>query len=89
MKPQPPKPGTQNAAILDYLLTNGQIDPISSLSKLGIYRLAARIQELRRAGHQIEMLFTRKHGPTTIYFMEPRPTAPVADLAAHRSFFQP
>lgn len=48
------EPATQRAAIMQYLKTNGSIDPITALDELGIYRLAARIFELRLAGHTIE-----------------------------------
>ena len=44
---------TQNKRILDYLDKNGSITPQEAMLNLGIMRLAARIMELRVAGHDI------------------------------------
>jgi hypothetical protein len=43
----------QNAMILDHLQQNKAITPLEALSKYGSFRLAARIFDLRRAGHAI------------------------------------
>jgi hypothetical protein len=48
-----PAAGTQNARLLEYLRTHPSIDPLQSWSELGIYRLGARVFELRKAGHNI------------------------------------
>ena len=45
---------TQNEMVLDYIQTNGSIDPLRAFLDLGILRLGARIWDLRAAGHQIE-----------------------------------
>ena len=45
---------TQNAELLEYLEKYGRITPLEALAKLGIYRLSARIFDLRAAGHNIE-----------------------------------
>lgn len=45
---------TQNTELLEYLLTYGSITPLEALAKLGIYRLSARIFDLRQDGHNIE-----------------------------------
>ena len=43
----------QNARLLDYLKEHGSITPLISWTECGIYRLSARIYDLRRAGHII------------------------------------
>lgn len=45
---------TQNKELLEYLQDHGSITPLEALSKLGIYRLSARIFDLRQDGHRIE-----------------------------------
>ena len=47
---------SQNEKLLMYLKTNGKIEPIEALNNLGIYRLSARIKELREKGHDIRTL---------------------------------
>ena len=44
----------QNQRLRQYLLAYGHIDPLTALSQLGIYRLSARILDLRYAGLSIE-----------------------------------
>jgi hypothetical protein len=44
---------SQNDRILDYLNTVGPIRPMTAWNDLGIYRLASRINDLRKAGHKI------------------------------------
>lgn len=44
---------TQNQRLLEYLQDGNRIDPLSAWSILGIYRLGARVFDLRRAGHYI------------------------------------
>jgi len=43
---------TQNEWVLN-ALKKGPVTPIQALSEGGIFRLAARIQELRESGHEI------------------------------------
>lgn len=45
---------TQGEAILRHLRTRGQITPLEALREYGIFRLAARVWELREKGHPIE-----------------------------------
>lgn len=45
---------TQTQELLEYLQTYGSITPLEALAKLGIYRLSARIFDLRKEGHNIE-----------------------------------
>ena len=44
----------QNYRLLDYLEQHGSIDPLRAWEILGIYRLAARINELRKMGEDIK-----------------------------------
>lgn len=44
---------TQNERLLNYLQTHGDIDPLRAWSELGIYRLGARIFDLKAAGTDI------------------------------------
>lgn len=46
------KPSTR--AVKDHLLRHGSITPLQALRQLGIYRLSARILELRESGLGIE-----------------------------------
>lgn len=65
-----PTAPTQCYAVLDYLLRNGCIDPMTALRDLGIYRLAARIYDLRAAGYPIDTEQTR-HPSRTTYRLPP------------------
>jgi hypothetical protein len=44
----------QNERVFDHLLTVGPIRPMTALNDLGIYRLASRSNDLRKAGHKIK-----------------------------------
>lgn len=50
---KPPNAGTQCQRLLEYLQNTGSINPLSSWQTLGIYRLSARIEDLRKAGYDI------------------------------------
>ena len=50
---------TQCDAILQHLREHGSITPREALDEYGCFRLAARINELRKAGHDIETMWTR------------------------------
>ena len=43
----------QNERLLEYLKQHREIDPMTAWEKLGIYRLGARVFDLRKAGHDI------------------------------------
>lgn len=43
----------QTEQILDYMRTYGTITPLEALKDCGCMRLAARISDLRKAGHNI------------------------------------
>lgn len=44
---------TQNERLLQHLASVGPIDPLQAWSQLGIYRLGARVFDLKEAGHNI------------------------------------
>lgn len=48
-----PHTSTQNANILAALRAGKRVTPMDALHKFGCFRLAARIYELRLAGHRI------------------------------------
>jgi NaMN:DMB phosphoribosyltransferase len=45
---------TQKKKVLRHLELYGSIDPVQALSEYGVFRLAARIDELRRDAYEIE-----------------------------------
>lgn len=53
---------TQTEDVLSYLQRNGTIDPVQAFFELGIYRLGARIFDLRAEGHDIETEIRQKNG---------------------------
>jgi len=44
---------SQNTDLLAHFLQYKTIEPLQALRKLGIYRLAARVDDLRGKGHRI------------------------------------
>ena len=54
----------QTERILNYLSKNKGITPIDALNRFGCFRLAARISDLRRAGHRIFTDSITKNGKT-------------------------
>lgn len=61
---------TQNQALLAYLQRWGEVTPLEAWRELGIYRLAARIKELR-AQHDIRTEHTSS-GATKYRLVRPR-----------------
>jgi hypothetical protein len=60
---------TQNEQLLTRLRV-GPVEPLTALHELGIYRLGARIFELKAAGHVIEaerVTVKNRNGGTTSY----------------------
>lgn len=47
---------TQTETILAHLQKGGSITPIDALRDYGCFRLAARIKDIRDAGHEIDMV---------------------------------
>mgnify|MGYP006296565215 CR=1 FL=1 len=52
---------SQNNRLLDYLKQHGSIDPLRAWEILGIYRLAARVNELRKLGEDIKTTRIKVH----------------------------
>ncbi len=44
---------SQNKRLLKYLRLRKSVGPIEALNQLGIFRLAARVRDLREQGHDI------------------------------------
>jgi hypothetical protein len=53
---------TQNDAIKQHLLSGKSITPLDALQKYGCFRLAARIDDLRKTGLDIETLTEKRNG---------------------------
>lgn len=53
---------TQEQDVLNYIEKNGSIDPAQAFFELGIYRLGARIFDLRAKGHAIQTETHTKNG---------------------------
>lgn len=52
----------QTEDVLRYIQQNGSINPAQAFYELGVYRLGARIFDLRAEGHNIETEIRRKEG---------------------------
>ena len=48
--------GNQCLTVLSHLKKHGSIEPLDSLKLYGIYRLSARILDLRNRGHRIDTI---------------------------------
>jgi len=51
---------SQNATVLAYLKTGRKLTPIGALVDFGIYRLAARVNQLRNEGHPITTAWVQR-----------------------------
>lgn len=51
---------SQAEAILAHLQSGCDLTPIDALDLFGVFRLAARVDELRAAGHDIETIIERR-----------------------------
>jgi len=60
VKPRAPTPNTQQHKVLSYIQVYGSITPLQAMQELKIYRLAARVKELREMNWRIETI-TEKH----------------------------
>lgn len=54
-----PKRNTQNWDVLWFMNYNGAITPLSAMANLGVHRLAARINDLKRMGWNINTTIKR------------------------------
>lgn len=72
---------TQCTKVLAYIMEHGSINPSEAYNRLHIYRLGARIKDLRDAGHKIRTDIakeTNADGETVkyaVYSMEKEQTA--------------
>lgn len=55
---------SQNTQILSYLQQGKKLNPLQAWKKFGVYRLSARILDLRKQGHQINTENVTKQGKT-------------------------
>ncbi len=70
---------SQNKQILTHLQAGGTLTPLDALYRYGCFRLAARINDLRRAGHVIDVRIVPVTSPKAIpgkkhvaqYYMRP------------------
>jgi hypothetical protein len=53
---------TQSQKVLSHLQRGKPLTPIQALSRFGVFRLAARIGELRAAGHDINSRTVKRGG---------------------------
>lgn len=53
---------TQNTQVLEHLRRHKTITALEALREYGCFRLAARIKELRDAGHKIQSCMTTEKG---------------------------
>ncbi len=53
---------TQNQKILAHLTRGQVLTPMTALSRFGVFRLAARVAELKRAGHDIRTHLVKRGG---------------------------
>ena len=56
---------SQKERVLQHLQENKTLDPLQAWVKLGVYRLSARVHDLREDGHTIDMTrkkVTNRHG---------------------------
>ena len=53
---------SQQRQVLEHLKRYGVIDPMTALQKYGIFRLAARVNDLRGKGYGIETEIVRRKG---------------------------
>ncbi len=63
---------TQTQQVLAWLKRYGSIDPMTSWRKLGVYRLGARIFDLRESGVNIrtERKSTKRGAKVATYFLQ-------------------
>lgn len=53
---------TQQNRILSYLKEGNSLTPLDALSIFGCFRLASRISDLRKEGHNIEVDIIKQNG---------------------------
>lgn len=63
---------TQEEAILEHLKSGKSLTPVEALNFYGCFRLAARIDDLRKSGHFIETEIIKKDGKKYARYYIPR-----------------
>ena len=64
---------SQSVAILNYLKTGNSLNPMEALNKFGCFRLAARIGDLRKEGHDIQTeMFSEENGKKYAVYSLPK-----------------
>ena len=63
---------SQSVAILNYLQTGGSLSPIEALNKFNCFRLAARIGDLRKEGHDIQTKTVKEDGKKYAVYSLPK-----------------
>jgi len=67
------KTTSQSAMILNFLKSGGSLTPIEALQKFSCFRLAARINDLREAGHEIQTeIFKDDNGKSYAVYSLPK-----------------
>jgi hypothetical protein len=69
------RPSTQRQSILAHLEAGHTLTAVEALERFGCFRLAARVEELRRAGHEIvsEMIATPSGARVAEYRLVEKP----------------
>ncbi len=67
-----PKIPTQNSSILYHLENYGSLTAIEALELFACFRLAARINDLRELGHDIQTEFIKKNGKKYAVYSLPK-----------------
>ena len=62
----------QNRAILNYLESGGSLSPIEALNRFQCFRLAARVRDLRKAGHDIQTKTVKEDGKKYAVYSIPK-----------------
>jgi len=64
---------SQSAAILNFLESGGSLTPLEALEKFKCFRLAARINDLRESGHDIQTeMFRDENGKKFAVYSLPK-----------------
>ena len=67
------KTTSQSVAILNYLKTGNSLNPLEALNKFGCFRLAARIGDLRKEGHDIQTeMYSEENGKKYAVYSLPK-----------------
>ena len=62
----------QNRAILNYLESGGSLSSIEALNRFQCFRLAARVRDLRKAGHNIQTKTVKEDGKKYAVYSLPK-----------------